>query len=666
MNLRNVFGRSAAPSVRLASFHFGLLLACFFALRLVLFFAFKPPGPLPVLEVCLAFLVGLHLDLGIALLFTLPVLAWFAVMPRRWVPSLSHRVLFKIASISYWMLLLFLLGAEYYFFEEFNSRFNTVAVDYLLYPHEVFFNIWESYPVVWVVGGCLVGAFLLVLATSKFQPAIREWNVPLKRRWLHLGAGAALAALLLLTVSFKETRFSQERVLNEIAGNGPMAFAAALMTHELDFPGFYQTLEPTEAFARTRRLLAEPDATFTGATNSVQRRIAGDPTRPKFNVVLFLEESFGSEFWGSLGRPGPTLTPEMDRLALTEGMFFTNFYASGNRTVRGLEGVLCSFPPLPGDSIVVRSHSENVETLARVLKRDGYATEFLYGGRGIFDGMRAFMLRNGYDSFVELKHFPKPTFTTVWGVCDEDLYRKALEDFRALAATGQPFFGTILSVSNHKPFTYPPGKIPEDPNERKRENAVKYSDYALGQFFKEVRKESYFTNTIFVVVADHGARVYGSQDIPIHSYEIPFLITGPAVVKAPQTISQFGCSLDVGPTILGLLGRPYDSLFFGRDVLRCTPEQEMVLMHHNRDIGLYKRNRLAVLGLNKTVEFYHGNPKSEELRKNKKPDAADEELRKDAISIYQTADYLYMRDLYRLQTQEAPRASAASVTQTRN
>src|SRR5438034_2737384 len=138
----------------------------------------------------------------------------------------------------------------------------------------------------------------------------------------------------------------------------------------------------------------------------------------------------------------------MDRLATEEGLLFSNIYASGNRTVRGFEGALSSFPPLPGDSIVKRDLSDNVETIARILKRDGYSTAFLYGGRGLFDGMRSFAVRNGYERFIEQKDFDHPTFTTVWGVCDEDLFLRAVDEFRALSQTGKPFFATVLSVSN--------------------------------------------------------------------------------------------------------------------------------------------------------------------------------------------------------------------------
>ena len=436
--------------------------------------------------------------------------------------------------------------------------------------------------------------------------------------------------------------------INEIANNGLASLVTAAWSRNLDYAPFYPTLPRDEAFRRTRRMLAEPGAEFEGPPDSLRRRISGDPANPRLNVVILLEESLGSEFWGSLGRKEATLTPELDKLS-KEGFLFTDLYADGNRTVRGFEGVLSSFPPLPGDSIVKRDRSENVETIARVLKRDGYDTVFLYGGRGIFDGMRSYAVNNGYDRFIEQKDFPRPTFATIWGVCNEDLYRRTIEECRALSKTGKPFLATVLSVSNHKPFTYPAGRIPEDPNARTRENAVKYTDWALGGFFKAAGDESFYRNTIFVVIADHGARVYGSQSIPIHSYEIPFLILGPAAVKKPARMSQPGCQLDVAPTILGLMGRPYETMFYGHDLLKNPPPPGRVVINHNRDIGLMRNDRMVVLSLGRKVEFYRGNPKTTEMIRQDRPDDTDLELEKDAIALYQTADELYMQRKYRVE-----------------
>src|SRR6185437_14607800 len=489
-------------------------------------------------------------------------------------------------------------------------------------------------------------ALLLVLVSQRVTRGMRETETGAASRFLHLVAALALGAGLWFSVGLAETRFSKDRVINEIANNGMASLATAWWSRNLDYAAFYPTRPREEAFQRTRRMLAEPGAEFEGPADSLQRRVAGRPANPRLNVVILLEESLGSEFFGSLGRKGETLTPELDKLS-EEGLFFTNLYADGNRTVRGFEGVLSSFPPLPGDSIVKRDHSENVETIARVFKRDGYDTVFLYGGRGIFDGMRSYAVNNGYDRFVEQKDFSNPTFATIWGVCNEDLYQRTIEECRNLAKAGKPFLATVLSVSNHKPFTYPPGRIAEDPRARKREHAVKYTDWALGQFFKAVKNEPFFQETIFVVIADHGARVYGSQSIPIHSYEIPLLILGPAAVKKPARLPQLGCQLDVAPTILGLIGRSYDTMFYGHDLLKDPVPSGRVLINHNRDIGLMRADRMVVLSLNKKAEFYRGNPKVAEMTRVDRPDDTDLELEKDAMAIYQTADELYMQRKYR-------------------
>ena len=147
-------------------------------------------------------------------------------------------------------------------------------------------------------------------------------------------------------------------------------------------------------------------------------------------------------------------------------------------------------------------------------------------------------------------------------------------------------------------------------------------------------------------MADHGARVYGKQSIPIHSYEIPLLIAGPAVVKDASRIGQMGCSLDVPTTILGLVGRPYESLFFGRDLLKSQPAEGRAFFNHNRDIGLFTRERMVVLGLKQTVEFYQGDPKVAEIKRLNQPGPADEEIEKDCTALYQVADDLYMHRRY--------------------
>ncbi|HEY1173871.1 MAG TPA: LTA synthase family protein [Verrucomicrobiae bacterium] len=536
-----------------------------------------------------------------------------------------------------WSLLTFMLITEGFFFEEFQSRFNTVAVDYLIYPHEVFVNIWESYHVVWIIVSCLLlgaGAAAITLRTSK-----TSWSV--SKDYRSAALWFVITILLGFSVGRSESHVCEERSVNELASNTFSSLLYAASTRNLDYAAFYPTMDRCAAFRRTKRLLVEPGEEYTGNSDDLWRHVAGDPSRPKLNVCLLLEESLGSEFWGALGRKEPSLMPQMDEIATKEGWLFDNIYADGNRTIRGYEGVFSSFPPLPGDSIVARDRTKDVETIAQVLDRDGYETMFVYAGRGVFDGTGKFAQDNGWKHFLELKDFKDPAFTTVWGVCNEDLYDRLLIEMRQYHDAGKPFLMTSMSVSNHKPYSYPAGRIPEAPN-RTRTNVVKYTDYALAKFFEKAKREPFWKDTIFVVVGDHGARVYGSQTIPIRSYEIPFLVLGPAVADSPQRISTLGCQMDVMPTVLGMIGRPYDTTFFGHDLLKTLPGTERVLLNHNRSVGIYQDERLVVFNLNRKVEYFAGNPKCGQMKPVPTPDEKMKELEDDATAIYQSADDLYM------------------------
>lgn len=591
---------------------------------------------------------GFLTDVFIALGVLIGLLFMSLVLPRRLLVSKIWLLLWVPGSLIVSGIALFQSVAERYFFEEFKSRFNTVSVDYLLYPHEVFINIWDTYPVAKVILVCSIGALIwTILSTVLFHSIWKSSMLP-KRRYVLFRIVLLMAGMVLMWpfVGSRRAMVSSDRVVNEIAKNGTYSFMEAAITRELDYVPFYRTMPLDESYQEVRKLVATPTSSFLEQSNSLRRSIPGDLSKPRHNVVLFLEESLGSEFFGSLGRVEETLTPELDKLAETKGLLFTHIYASGNRTVRGMEGILCSFPPLPGDSVVVRPRNDKIETLARVLARDGYSTTFMYGGRGLFDNLRPFMTDNGYQRFIEQNDYKNPVFSTIWGVSNEDLYQRGLEECRELNQAGKPFFVTMLSVSNHKPFTYPKGRIKEDPAERKRENAVKYNDYALGKFFAEVQKESYWTNTIFIVVADHGARVYGKETIPMKSYEIPFLILGPAVVTQPSRNEILGGQLDVGPTILGLLGRPYSSTFFGRDLLQKDRGESWVILHHNRDIGLYRNQRMAILGLNRQRSFFYGDPRTSEPTHVLEPDEEALRSERDATAIFGVANDLYLQETF--------------------
>ncbi len=331
-----------------------------------------------------------------------------------------------------------------------------------------------------------------------------------------------------------------------------------------------------------------------------------------------------------------------------EGTLLTHAYSTGNRTIRAIEATTSSLPPLPGESIARRDASVHLFTLPELLKGQGYQTMFVYGGRALFDGMGRYLSRNGVERIVDQGVFPKGTFTTAWGACDEAIFTKALAEMEAARATGKPFYSLVLSVSNHRPFAFPQDHLKLDPRYHRRENAVRYADYALGEFMAQAKAKGFYRDTLFVLMGDHGARVYGAAEIPLASYEVPVLFLGAGISEGERgrRVDTLASSLDVPPTVMGLLGMSYDSKFFGHDVLRIPPSEGRALMTHNSEIALLRGGRMAVLGLHESVDLYDVDLAKGEMKCRKAVDRPDSNLVEDAIAYYNGADRLYRGGAY--------------------
>jgi hypothetical protein len=374
--------------------------------------------------------------------------------------------------------------------------------------------------------------------------------------------------------------------------------------------------------------------------------------------VVVLEESLGAEFVGAFHPEKESLTPALDAL-IPQGTLLTRAYSTGNRTIRAIEATTASLPPLPGISVVRREKSHGLFTLPELLRARGYRTLWVYGGRALFDGMGRYMKANGVERVVEQSDFPKDTFRTAWGVCDEAIFDRALAEMDSIHATGAPFYTIILTVTNHRPFLYPPGRIAADPAEKRRVNAVRYADFALGRFVADARRHAFFDDTLFVLMGDHGPRVYGSAEIPMPSYEIPILFYGPKLVRPGVRVPTIASAMDVPPTVLGLLGVDYESKFFGRDVLRLDPSEGRALMTHNNQIALLQGDDLATLGLHRSATAYRYDRANETLVPVGVPGAGTGPGIEDAIAYFDGADKLYRGGGY-----EFAAAAASSVAAT--
>ena len=586
--------------------------------------------------------IGTAYDLLTALYAALPFTLYLLLLPEKLYRWRFHRTALWTGMYVSIFGICYLAAVEFFFFDEFNARFNFVAVEYLIYPHEVFVNIWESYPVARALAAAAVIAAALTLWLRPWIARALQASSGLRARIAPAVLALGIAALGTASIDGTMGRITGNRVADELAANGVYSFFSAAANSQLDYREYYATIDQDEAARRVRRLVAQPNASFiAGARNPLARHVHY-PGAPKLlNVIVLLEESLGAEFVGAYGAPR-SLTPNLDRIA-EESLVFTNTYATGTRTVRGMEAVTASFPPVPAESIVKRPHNEGMFNWSNVMSRNGYQPTFLYGGYGTFDNMNHFFGHNGY-RVIDRSMMDAPNFSNIWGVSDVDLFRNALRVFDQQHARGERIFSVVMTTSNHKPYTFPAGVDGVRPKGGGRESGVRYADHAIGEFIRELRQRPYFDDTMVVIVADHGARAYGREDIPLPTYAIPFIVYSPRHIP-PHRVATLASQIDVAPTVLGLLNLSHDSVFFGKDVLADQPAARFVPLNHNRDIALFRDGRLNELGFRRTQHTlaYDANTGRQA------PTAADPEGLRDAASVFQLAYSLYSSRAYRLE-----------------
>ena len=396
------------------------------------------------------FFSGALYDLSFLTYAALPLGLYLALCPAALWRTRLHRQLMGGVLIISLFVMLFVAVAEWLFWDEFGVRFNFIAVDYLVYSKEVLDNIRESYPLPTLLGSIAVVAVLLTVILHK--PLAQALSAPSANLRQRLGGIALLAVLGGLSVLLVDQQFPRGQGGNayqrELASNGPYQFFAAFRNNELDYTQFYASLDAAEAGAQMHQELAEPNAQF---------QASGELRKP--NIILVTIESFSAKYMGSNGDPR-NLTPNLDALR-KQSLYFNNFYATGTRTDRGLEAITLSIPPTPGRSIVKRIGRESgYGSLGQQLKAVGYDPVFVYGGRGYFDNMNAFFSGNGYRIFDQSSvDESEISFKNAWGMADEDLYRQALKLADADHAKQQPFLLQLMTTSNHRPYTYPEGRI---------------------------------------------------------------------------------------------------------------------------------------------------------------------------------------------------------------
>ncbi len=599
------------------------------------------------------FSLGFLFDIG-CLSYTMAFYSiYLLLIPKRFYGSIIDKILTKFAYALVLFIMIFSFLAELTFWEEYQRRFNFIAVDYLLYTYEVVQNINQTFPLPLILGILLLITFLSI-KTAKNKNAFKftfNNSDSFTTKIIPAAFWIFILSSFHLYVDNKQTEIFSNQFENEITKSGIYSFFAAYNSNELDYNDFYETLPTSTAYKNVRNLVTAKNDSLINTRKSIKRTIFNEGEEQKPNVIFIGLESVSTSFMKRFGS-NKNLIPAIDSIA-KESIFFTNLQATGTRTIRGMEAIVLCIPPTPGRSIVKRKNNDNLFTIGEVFKQKGYTRTFFYGGDGHFDNMNNFFSNNGFDIVDRKKKHrlnnelptkrsqiidDEVTFENAWGICDGDLYNKVLKEADEMYKLQKPFFNFIMTSTNHKPYTYPDGLI-DIPSGTNRDGALKYINLAFETFFKEAKNKPWFKNTVFVIVSDHCAYSAGRSEINVEKYHVPAFIYN-LKGETPQEVSKLSSQIDLFPTLFGYLNWSYKTNMFGQDISKMQPKDERALIANHRKLGLLKGDKLLILDSQKNHNFYKWEKQNNELTLQK----TDSLFLKETISYYQTAFNLFKNE----------------------
>lgn len=533
------------------------------------------------------------------------------------------------------------------FINKYDTRPSRIFIDYLVYPREVFSTLIGEYASVMTIVA-LAAVITAGLSARFFFAAFRRlpaWSarrrlavLPVLLIFLLLGARSSLDAR---PAGPSTAAFSGDHLVNQLGLSSAYAVAHATysLISEKHVGELYGPLPEAEILHHIRAVSNVPaDAFADPAIPTLHRQRVPHPRSRPLNLVIVLEESLGADYVAALG--GLPLTLELEKLA-GEGLWFSNLYATGTRSVRGVEAVVSGFLPSPLPGVLrLERKPQDIYTLASLLRRHGYRTAFYYGGKSEFDNMRGFFTANGFELIRDERDHANPIFRGGWGVSDEDTFAMAHQGLLAFAEA--PFFVLIFTTSNHAPYEFPQAEWElYDKPLQTRFNAARYADHALGDFIRTARQSPYWQQTLFLIVADHAAQVSGEALVPIDKFRIPALILGPGVPVGEY--ARVASQVDLAPTLLRLMGLDTEHPMPGRDLL-AVPEDDpgRAVMQFDMNHAYLRGDRVVIHVPEKEATQY--------VYRDSRlvPAERDETLVREALAHALWPSMVYRRGQYRL------------------
>nr|WP_298138871.1 LTA synthase family protein [uncultured Pseudomonas sp.] len=488
-----------------------------------------------------------------------------------------------------------LLGLiELTFYREFHQRLNSLVFQYLGEdPRTVLSMLWYGFPVgryllLWALATVLLYVGFAWL-DRRCRPASAAPNKPALQRVAMHGLAFILVLLVAVLLARGTLRqgpplrwgdaFTTDSVFaNHLGLNGTLTLIdAARNRWSPTRRNIWKATLPTEQAQQTLRemLLTKHDRLVDADTAAIRRISTPDPAAasPIRNVVVILMESFAGHYVGALGGQGE-ITPEFDKLT-QEGLLFTRFLSNGTHTHQGMFATMACFPNLPGFEYLMQQPegSHHFSGLPQLLSERGFDDLYVYNGDFAWDNQSGFFSQQGMHNFIGRNDYVDPVFSDpTWGVSDQDMFDRAATELAAKDPS-KPFYALLQTLSNHTPYALPENlpvaPVTEFGSLNEHLTAMRYSDWALGQFFAKARQSPYFNDTLFVIVGDHGfASDQQLSDIDLYRFHVPMLMIAPGLrERFGERRDIAATQIDIVPTIMGRLGLPVEHQCWGRDLL---------------------------------------------------------------------------------------------------
>ncbi len=549
-------------------------------------------GATPAPAFAEAFFNGLRFDLRVVVYACIPLL--LSLLSVR---AMAARGLHRLWLTGFASITLFLGLSELDFYREFHQRLNSLVFQYFQEdPHTVLSMLWNGFPVAryllaWAVVSWLLGKLfkgLDLLSRPPAQTARPPAAVGAPAWYWRLGAFGL--CLLLAVVAARghlrqgpplrwgDAYTTDSMFANQLGLNGTLtlisAAQASLSAHRDN--AWQSSMPEQQALDRVRKLLLTPHDNLVDSASAVVRRDYSPPadgTLPIRNVVVILMESFAGHFVGALGSAA-NITPNFDKLA-KQGLLFDRFFSNGTHTHQGMFATMACFPNLPGFEYLMRmpEGAHQFSGLPQLLGARGYDNLYVYNGNFQWDNQSGFFSNQGMTRFIGREDFVDPVFMDpTWGVSDQDMFARGAAELAGMGGD-KPFYALLQTLSNHTPYALP-ANLPVEPvtghgSADQHLTAMRYADWALGQFFEQARQAPYFKDTLFVVVGDHG---FGSSEqlteMDLHRFNVPLLLIAPGIQEKFGAVSHtVGTQIDIVPTIMGRLGGEVRHQCWGRDLL---------------------------------------------------------------------------------------------------